>query len=72
MATASEKRLSLAGKVAQASRAGRDTTELQRDLAAQKIEDHIKAVVAAAPPLTDAQRDRLAALLQGGGATDAP
>ena len=39
-----------------------------RDLAAAKIADYIERTVAAAPPLTAEQRDRLAALLRGGGA----
>ncbi|MGC4109452.1 MAG: hypothetical protein QM747_03290 [Nocardioides sp.] len=42
----------------------------QRDLAAAKIEDFIQRTVDDAPPLTDEQRNRLAALLRpvaGGG-----
>lgn len=35
-----------------------------RDLTEAKLERHIREAVAAAPPLTDAQRDRLAALLR--------
>ena len=38
----------------------------RRDLAAAKLEDFIKRTVDAAPPLTAAQRDKLALLLQGG------
>ena len=38
-----------------------------RELRATSLEEHIKRVVDAAPPLTDDQRARLAALLQGGG-----
>jgi len=41
--------------------------ERERDADASRLADHIKAVVAAAPPLTSEQRDRLAALLRGGG-----
>ncbi|MGU3583068.1 hypothetical protein ACLBYD_07710 [Rhodococcus sp. C26F] len=48
----------------------RDTTELRRDLAASRIEDHIEAVLAAAPPLTAAQIDRLTIVLGGGGASE--
>lgn len=39
--------------------------ELRRDLAADKLEEHIRKVVDAAPPLTDAQRLKLASLLVG-------
>jgi hypothetical protein len=38
----------------------------RRDLAATKIEQYIRKVVDEAPPLTNAQRDRLAVLLRGG------
>jgi len=38
----------------------------RRDLAAAKLEDYITRVVDAAPPLTDQQREQLAALLAGG------
>jgi hypothetical protein len=38
----------------------------RRDLAAAKLEDFITRTVDAAPPLTPAQRDRLALLLRGG------
>ncbi len=43
-----------------------DTTELRRDIAAASLADYAAAVVAEAPPLTAAQRDRIAALLRGG------
>lgn len=36
----------------------------RRELAAAKITDYIEKVVAEAPPLTDEQRARIAALLQ--------
>lgn len=36
-----------------------------RDLAAQRLEDHIRRVVDQAPPLTAQQRDRIGALLRG-------
>jgi len=41
-----------------------DVTPLLGDLAAQRLEDYITKVVAAAPPLTPEQRDRLALLLR--------
>ena len=40
----------------------------ERDLAAEKLADYVAKVVAEAPPLTPAQRDRIAALLRGGAA----
>lgn len=40
--------------------------ELKRNLKAQSLEEHIRRVVAEAPPLTDEQRDRIAALLRAG------
>lgn len=40
--------------------------ELQRDLRAAELEDHIRQLVDAAPPLTAEQRLRLAGLLVGG------
>lgn len=44
-----------------------ETAELAgRDLRAALLEEHIQKVVAAAPPLTDEQRVRLAGLLIGG------
>lgn len=41
--------------------------EARRELAAAKLEDYITRTVDAAPPLTPEQRERLAALLRGGG-----
>jgi hypothetical protein len=38
--------------------------EAHRDLRAAKLEDYIAKTLAAAPPLTDAQRSRLAELLK--------
>ncbi len=40
----------------------------QADLAEAKIADYIERTVAAAPPLTDEQRDKLATLIIRGGA----
>jgi hypothetical protein len=40
-----------------------DTTELRRQLKAERLEDRIRREAEADPPLTDAQRARLAALL---------
>lgn len=41
-----------------------DVTELRRRLKAERLEEHIRKVVDAAPPLTERQRDRLAAILR--------
>jgi hypothetical protein len=40
-----------------------ELTDLRREFAALKIEDYIREVVASAPPLTQAQIDRLSVLL---------
>ena len=42
------------------------TDELAADFKADRLAEHITRVVHAAPPLTPAQRDRLALLLRGG------
>lgn len=68
---------SLCGKLANAERfrPDEDHTQLRTELKTQRLEDHIRDVVDAAPPLTPAQRDRLALLLRppanGGSAHDA-
>jgi hypothetical protein len=41
--------------------------DARRDLAVAKIADYVERVVSGAPPLTDLQRDRIAALLRAGG-----
>lgn len=40
-----------------------NAAELRRDLAAMRLEDYIRKIVAAAPPLTEEQKSRLAVLL---------
>lgn len=45
-----------------------DVTALKQQLKAERLEEHVARVVAEAPPLTPEQRDRIAALLQGGAA----
>lgn len=54
-------------RVARASKAGtpEEITEAKRDHAAAMLRAHIVKVVDEAPPLTDAQRAELAALLRG-------
>lgn len=63
-----------AGRLASSRRhhPDRDTTTLERDLAAARIAAYAEKVLADAPPLTPAQVDRLATIfraagLQGGG-----
>jgi hypothetical protein len=57
----------LQAKAAAAKRWNRpDRDELSREYAAQRITDCIRKVLADAPPLTDEQRDRIAAILRGG------
>jgi hypothetical protein len=56
-------------RVAALSKHRPDSQELEdarRDLAEAKLADAIRKVVAAAPPLTAEQRNRLATLLMGG------
>ncbi|WP_427018595.1 hypothetical protein ACQCSX_08710 [Pseudarthrobacter sp. P1] len=67
-----EKR-SQAARIAAATRWGKKSPqikELQRDLAAEKLEAYVSRVVAAAPALTPEQLARIAVLLRpaGGGA----
>lgn len=58
---------SLQGKKAAAIRWGNpDVTNVDRDLAAEKIAAYIEKVVSTAPPLTSAQKSRLSALIGGG------
>ena len=67
MPSIDQARRSLQGRRAAAKRWNTaDADDLARDLAAVKLEDYIRRTVDAAPPLTDAQRDRLATLLRGG------
>jgi hypothetical protein len=40
--------------------------DARRDLAATRLEEHVRRVVAEAPPLSDEQRDKIANLLRGG------
>jgi hypothetical protein len=42
--------------------------DLKRQIKAETLEAHIRKTVDSAPPLTREQRERLAAVLQGGGA----
>ena len=57
---------SLQGQVAAARRWGRDSLDLDRDYAAERLAEYVERTLAAAPPLTPAQRDRIAVLLRGG------
>jgi len=44
-----------------------ETERLARDFKAQRLEDYVKRAVDAAPPLNAEQRQKIAALLTGGG-----
>lgn len=47
-----------------------ELVDARRNLAALSLEDYVRQIVAQAPPLTDEQRERIAALLRvGGGAS---
>lgn len=60
------------GKIAALSRSRTsddpELIEARRALRAEVLAEHVRAVVAQAPPLTDEQRERIAALLRTGGA----
>lgn len=62
----------LRGKVAALSRSRTDNDPELRDarraLAAESLAERASRIAAAAPPLTEAQRDRIAAILGGGAA----
>ena len=53
----------LAGRVGTARRWGRPNAELERDLTAVLLAEHVEKVVADAPPLTTEQIDRIIAIL---------
>ena len=55
----------LAGRVGTARRWGRPNAELERDLAAVLLAEHVEKVVGHAPPLTAEQIDRITAILHG-------
>ena len=44
-----------------------DLLAARQNLKALRLEEHVRRVVSAAPPLTDEQRDRIAAILRAGG-----
>lgn len=43
--------------------------QAQRDLRAEVLASHVEKVLAQAPPLTETQRDRIAAILRSGAAS---
>ncbi len=43
-----------------------DLINARRNLRAERLAEHVAKVVAQAPPLSPAQRDRIAVLLRGG------
>ena len=71
MAAKSPRRRRLVCTIAARERHNPDDPEipaLRAELAAEGLAEHIKRVVDAAPPLTPAQRERLALLLRPGAA----
>jgi hypothetical protein len=67
MPALSPERSKLRSQIANGTKLGRPTAELQQlraAYAAETLAEHIARVVAAAPPLTAEQRDRLALLLR--------
>lgn len=67
--------LSHRGRIAALSRsrtpADPELVDARRDLAAEKLAEHIKQVVDGFPPLSDEQRLRLASLLRASGGSGA-
>lgn len=61
------------GKIAALSRSRQsddpELIEARRNLRALRLEEYVTRIVAEAPPLTDEQRERIAALLHAGGAS---
>lgn len=65
MAFATSEPRKLAGRAGAAAKHKHpDADDLRRELAEVRLAEHIRKVVASAPPLTQAQRDRLAGLLR--------
>lgn len=65
-----ERARALQAKLASAVYRGRSeerVAELRRDYWAAQMAEYVEKCVAKAPPLTKAQRDRIATLLAGGG-----
>ncbi|WP_193048194.1 hypothetical protein [Mycolicibacterium baixiangningiae] len=64
-------KLSQRGRVAALTRSrpadDPELVEAKRNLKALSLEEYVRRVVSEAPPLTDEQRDRIAALLRAGG-----
>ena len=62
-------RARIAGMSSRPNRAPDDPEliEARRNLRALRLEDHVKKVLAGAPPLSDEQREHIAALLRAGG-----
>lgn len=60
----------LRGRIASLTRSRTDDdpelVDARRDLTAIRLHDHVQKTLAAAPPLTDDQRRRLAGLFAGG------
>lgn len=67
MASSNPKIRALSARNAALVRHGGDTTQTAADLAAEQLAQYVARIVAAAPPLSAAQRDRVAGLLRAGG-----
>ena len=55
-----------AARAGAAKRWNPEDTSAARDLAAARIEDYVQRILAMAPPLTEAQKARLASLMTWG------
>jgi hypothetical protein len=64
MPETSAERRHLRARKARLTQLGVDTSEIDAELKAVKLEEHIRQVVDSAPPLSTEQRDRLALLLR--------
>ncbi|AVH58676.1 MULTISPECIES: hypothetical protein [Streptomyces] len=64
--TAEQRRLIAKKAITTRHHPDRDTTDLDREIKALSLEDHIRRVVDTAPELTDEQLSKLASLLRPG------
>lgn len=69
VSTWQQERARIAGMSSRPNRAPDDPelVEARRNLRALKLAEHVQKVLDGAPPLTDEQRERIAALLRAGG-----
>ena len=69
MASSNPKIRTLSARNAALVRHGGDTAQNAAKLAEEQLAEYVARVVAKAPPLSPAQRDRIVALLRAGGAS---